>query len=70
MPDTSRLTPGVTHGKVATYSKGCRCDACRARWTEYRREPNRIRRQRIRAAELATHPEGCQCKRCRNDRGE
>ena len=44
--DTSRLTAGCTHGKVATYSKGCRCDECREVWRGYRRDKVRAYRQR------------------------
>jgi hypothetical protein len=69
-PDTSRLTPGCTHGKIATYSKGCRCDHCRKAWAEYRRDKVRAYRARKRAEKLATHPKDCTCIPCRRDRGE
>jgi hypothetical protein len=70
MPDTSRLTDGCTHGRVATYSKGCRCAECRATWRDYRRDKVKEYRARKRAEKLASHPAGCQCVPCRRDRGE
>lgn len=48
-PPSYRVTPGATHGKIATYSCGCRCDLCRVAWRIYRRPKVAAYRARKRA---------------------
>jgi hypothetical protein len=51
-PVTADPFAGRTHGKVATYNAGCRCDACRAANTEHqqrKRDRANVEEDRVRA---------------------
>lgn len=36
----------MTHGRVGTYVRGCRCEACRSTWAHYQRRYRELRGQR------------------------
>lgn len=65
-----------THGRVATYIAGCRCEDCRGASTDYHRERRRVRTEQrengVAVADEIVHGRNstycnhsCRCDECR-----